>query len=226
MQLFFLYPITIFCQGNNSGQGSGVDDFRNFTSYTTGVWITDQAKSNKIIGSPYLFPDWNNKAIITSADGKEYRLNNINYDAVLDRMVSQISQDSVYAFNPASIQQVNINYRIFKRFLDPELGRNSFYEVLVPTDADLEILKRNMKVVKEGTFNPMTQKQAPSRYIQQEKNFIYKNGVLEELPSSKRKFLQFFEVHSGKVQNFISENNLSVRDENDIKKILIYYDSL
>lgn len=218
--------MAVHAQTGVIGQGTGVDDFRSISSFTSGTWLRSTASASKVKGSPYLFDDWNTTAIIISKDKKKYKLPGINYDAKLDQIVAKISSDSLFSFNPQGIEQVLINKRSFKRYLDPELGRNCFYEVIASGD-DFELLKRNTKAIKEGVFNPLTQtKQTPDTYILSKKYFVRRNDLLEELPLKKNKVMKVFADKSDRVKQYVREHKLSLTDDADLQKIFIYYDSI
>lgn len=225
--LIIFGSITAHSQGSSLGAfGSGVNDFTNVSGLTSGVWMTSGSSSSKIKGSPYLFEDWETSAVVVTKNQKKYKISKVNYDAKLDQIVAKISNDSVFSFNPSGIDKVIINNREFNRYLDPDFRRNSYFEVIVSTK-EFEILKRNKKVVKEGVFNPMTQKkQSPDSYILEHKYFIRSGGALKELGLNKNKILKVFGDKQSEVKKFIKTKKLSVKDDHDLKRMFIYYDSL
>lgn len=217
--LAILLLIVNLCYCQAPVASNGVNTIGAISAYGSGVWSQANNNSvNEIKGTPYLFDNWNTDCIIITKDRKRYRLAQGNYDAKLDQIVARVSNDSIFYFNPSGIGGVIINNRRFERYLDPELGRNSFYEVIAVAD-DLKILKRFTKVIKEGNFNPMTQKkQTPDSYMLDEKYFVKKDDSIEELILRKNKVIEIFGEMESTIKDYIKSNNLSVKHDQDLKK--------
>ncbi len=182
--------------------------------------------NNNIDGTPFLFNNWITTGVLETKDGKVFELNEINYDAKLDQMVVKISKDSIFSFNSGIIHKVVINTKVFKRYLDPELNRNSFYEVISESN-EMSLLKRSIKKIRQGSVNPMTKvKLTSDSFITNEDYFLFVNGELKKQILSKRKFLKIFDTKSTQIKEFINTNDLSIRKDNDLKKIFNYYDAI
>lgn len=218
----FCLTTVLFAQSTGLNSSSGFEQ-RGLGIYTM---ATSSENANQIKGSTYLFADWKTNAIVDTKDGKKYKLSGLNYDAKLDKLVAKVGIDSLFSFNPATISQASINNRTFKRYLDPELNRNSFYEVLVAKE-NIKLLKRINVALKQGYINPMTKTQeVADSYVLKESYFIHKADVVRKIPSKKREFWKIFEDKSVDMKEYISQNKLSIKKELDLKKIFTYYDSL
>ncbi|QWX82911.1 hypothetical protein H0I23_10610 [Cellulophaga sp. HaHaR_3_176] len=223
----FFTTCYISAQGGNLGQGSGVDDVRSLSSYTTGAWISNSNQATEIKGSPYLLDNWNTISVISTTEGKQYKLEGLNYNIVLDRMIARISKDSVYSFNPSGINEVRLGSHTFKRYLDPEYGDNNFFEIISNNKGKI-LLKRYRKQIKDGVFNPMTQKESPSKYLSEVDYFMTNsNNLLRKLPMNNRKLIKFLtNSKSSELQKFISENKFSAKKESDLVEIFDYFTSI
>ncbi|MFT6795132.1 MAG: hypothetical protein ACJART_000264 [Maribacter sp.] len=218
---FWLMTTMSYSQNANANIGAGFEQ-RGLGIYT----MSGNSGNTKIKGSTYLFPDWKTNSIVNMKDGKNYKIPGLNYDVKLDKLVSKVGIDSLFSFNPATIDYANINNRTFKRYLDPELKRNSFYEIIV-TNENLKLLKRINVAVKKGHINPMTKTQeTPDTYVLKNSYFINKGDVSKKVPSKKREFIEIFGGVSGNIKEYIKQNKLSIKKELHLKQIFTYYDSL
>lgn len=216
--------MTVFSSAQNANINiGGAFEQRGLGIYTMN---SSSANSGQIKGSTYLFSDWKTNAIVNTKEGKKYKISGLNYDAKLDKLVAKVGTDSLFSFNPANIKQASINSRIFERYLDPELNRNSFYEVILDKE-NFKLLKRINVAVKEGYVNPMTKsKEIPDSYTFKESYFINEADVVKKVPPKKRNFLKIFGDKSVEIKKYISSNKLSIKKEFDLKKIFTYYYSL
>lgn len=209
-----------------SNSGDALSGYQNFNS-RTGTWVRNGVnETSKVKGSVYLFQNWDNSGSVKAADGKVYNIKHLNYDAKLDQLVAKISSDSIFAFNGGNVKSATINNKNFKRYLDPDFGRNSFYEV-VANVGDTELLKRNVIKLQSGAVNPLThQKQIPDAYVLDEKFFANKNGKLVAFKLSKKGVVGLFGPHEEEIKKYIKDNHLNVKDYNDLKQTLTYGNTL
>lgn len=221
------FLVTLFIISFLSAQSATTNVGTGFEQRGLGIYtMTGNAANLKIEGSTYLFPSWTTSSVVSTKVGSEYRIANLNYDAKLDKFVAKVGKDSLFSFNPSTISQVVINNRIFKRYLDPELKRNSFYEVLYGNDG-FELLKRHTVGIKEGYVNQMTKtKEKPDSYILEEAFFFNQDETLQKVSRKKKDFLKMFKEESKLIKEFIDENKLSTKKEVELKRIFTYYGSL
>lgn len=191
---------------------------------SSGMWVISKANSEKIEGSYRLYNNDFQTGVITTKDGKKFQVPSLNYNLKADQLEAKISKDSVYAFNTASIVSVDFKDTKLKALFDPEKYRPTFYEVIGKLD-NQTILKHRSVKVKPGVVNPMTQqKQTPDRFVQEYTYYITnEKGGLDELKLKKRKILKLFDDSAEEVDEFVSENDLSYKDDEDLKRIFNYY---
>ncbi len=194
---------------------------------TNGYWtVNNNTITSDIKGSYLLFDDYNNYGIITTNQNKKYRVSNLNYNIKQDQIEVKISKDSIFIFNSQIIEMAEINKKILRRFIDSELFNNGYYEVIA-SSKEKELLKRYEVTIREGAFNPMTfQKTSKDKYVIKSKYFIHEQNTMVEISLKKSKFLKIFEEDSAIIKKFLSDNHLSLKDDNDLKKIFNYYDTL
>jgi hypothetical protein len=103
-----------------------------------------------------------------------------------------------------------------------------YLEVLA--DGKLKLLKQYQKTY---TYNSFTTKYNGGggdknyHYIDKDRLF-YKTGIASaiELKKGKKKILKIFEDEAPMVEEYVEENKLNFRSEEDLKEIFKYYNSL
>ncbi|MCX7547839.1 hypothetical protein OS188_07730 [Xanthomarina sp. F1114] len=229
--LIFLLALTVNFTFAQSVAVSSGNDFNNssanFTS--TGVWIKNVKGNSKLKGSPYLFDSWNNTtALIYAKNNKAYKFRSVNYNVQMERFEAKFSEDSILAFNPGNIEKVVIDGRTFKRYLDAEFQRNSYFEELVVTKSTT-ILRKHEIGIKEGMFNPLTQQKTTddSMIIKEKYFYTTDNENLKLIKLKRSSILKMVEADKKNIlKQYAKDNDLSFKDITDLKKIFGYYNTL
>lgn len=195
-------------------------------SNTSGMWIVNENKSSEVQGSYYVYDEFHT-GIITAKNGEKYKLPGLNYNLKSDQFEAKISKDSIFAFSTTSIIGVDLDQQKFKTLYDPAKYRPTFYEVIGTLD-NKTVLKHYSVKMRPGVVNPMTQqKQTPDRLIHEHSYYITNNkGGLQELKLKKRHILKLFDDSAKKVHDFVSENNLSYKKDEDLRKIFTFYKNI
>ncbi|XRE44061.1 hypothetical protein ACIVBQ_002265 [Tenacibaculum discolor] len=188
-------------------------------SYDNGSF-SEFSSSKEINGTPYLFENWNNLSIITLTNGKEYKLNNINFDIKKKKFVSKISNKKLFIFE--NIKKVTIKG---KKYIEVN---NSFYQKIFYKEKGLSLLKKfKLKEVKP-IINKMTyQVIKKGTYKKIEEYFVKKEDKLKEVKLKRSSILKEFSKDlQVKVKKFSKQESLSFKEEGDLFKIFKYYNSL
>lgn len=192
----------------------------------SGIKLAKNDAYNKVEGSLMLFDKLGLPAKITLNNGKEYKLTNMDYNIKSDQMQVLISADSVFSFQSKNIAKVRIANANFITYFDSEISRNIYYEEIAKSKG-ANLWKRYSLKIKEGIRNPLTkQMQSPDKFVITSNYFIFKDDKLEELKLKKKSLAKLFGDHWEKIASFIDENDLSYKDENDLKKIFTYNNTL
>ena len=176
-------------------------------------------------GSQYLFKEWNNNGAIIIGN-KKYILANINFNIDKQTFMSKIKNDSVYVYNISNDDKILINGRRFKSIYNNIERKNKIYEV-IHSGKDFSVLKEYYVSVIEASSNPMLNR--PNRKIKQKNKFLVYTATKEivDLKLQKKSILALMEKNKIQaVNDFIGEKRLSYKKQNDIIRILKYYDSL
>ena len=178
---------------------------------------------NKVIlGSTYLFDDWNNDGEIQTLTGERFLVRNINLNISRNAFEAKINNnDSIFSFNFNNIKQVIINGKSFKNYFYNE--DNRVYE-LIYSGTQFTILKGFSVKLVTGSGNPMLNR-SNDKYVKKESYFIrsQENNTIEGFKLSKRSLNKLFQNSSmdvSRILAYIDSNKLSYKDENDVIKIL------
>ena len=178
---------------------------------------------NKVIlGSTYLFDDWNNNGEIQTLTGERFLVRNINLNISRNAFEAKINNnDSIFSFNFNNIKQVIINGKSFKNYFYNE--DNRVYE-LIYSGTQFTILKGFSVKLVTGSGNPMLNR-SNDKYVKKESYFIrsQENNTIEGFKLSKRSLNKLFQNSSmdvSRILAYIDSNKLSYKDENDVIKIL------
>lgn len=195
---------------------------------TGGMWVKNMVVKEPIKGSPYLFENWYNDSKIYTNE-RIYKIGSFNYNIAKERFEAKISEDSVLVISTGNINQVKINNVILKPYYEIERDRFTFFEEVGHMNNN-QILKKYVVKIKEGNFNPMTQKKiSPDRYVNEEYLYIADNKtkLLKRLKLKKSSIINLIDSENKQeVLEFVKSNRLKYNNLSDVQKILDYQKSI
>ena len=217
--LFFLISNFIFSQTNVATDFRGLGSDQN-TNFGTSFFYNQPSKV--ILGSAYLFDEWNNDGEIQTLTGERFLVRNINLNISRNAFEAKINDnDSIFSFTFNNIKQIIINGKSYKNYFYNE--DNRVYE-LIYSGRDFTILKGFSVKLVTGSGNPMVNR-SNDKYVKKESYFIRssQNKTIESFKLSKRSLNKLFENSSmdvSRILAFIDSNNLSYKDENNVIRML------
>ena len=237
--IFTIFTLSMFYGQAQSTNSNINNDLKSLESLSDGQLNTGSSAKTfgnpnegaKVKGSPYLFDTWTNSTVMYFiGNEKAYNMSDINYNMQAERFELRQNNDSVFIVNPGNIERVVVNDKVFKRYLDPEFQRNSFFEVLYSAD-DLSLLKKYESAISEAQLNPMTGKKVGSdTYTTTENYYILSdenNGELMEITLNKKSINNLIsKENQSKVKEYVKEKHLSYKDELNVLMILNYEQSI
>ncbi len=229
-----LILILVFSIGLLSAQNSesNVDANGNFTQLqmmhdNNGVaagGISFNNPQKEVKGSVYLFDNWKNYCEIHLKDTKQkYLIRNININIQRNTFESQIAQDSIYTFNPNSIDKFIINNVTYKNIYSDEGKR--IYMVIYESD-EFTILEGYSVSLSTGSPNPMINR-SNDRFVRNSSYYVKTKNSVSPFKLRKSKVMDLLSDNpekAAKVEKFISDNNLSYKKTSDLKMALQYSD--
>ncbi|MGB1211113.1 MAG: hypothetical protein ACPG41_06795 [Lacinutrix venerupis] len=230
--LTLLITLTSYSQGsanpmqNLSGPAAS-NDFRNaFDAVNSrGQWMTSSWKTT-VKGTPLALED-NCNLVIFTKDDKVYKIENGNYNAKLDKLVTEYTKDSIYVFGDKNIAHAKLDNVVLRKFNDTESNKSRFHFVLSQGEK-LTLTKAYFSTIKEGTINVMTKlKETSDKYILNDDYYISKdNSTVEKIRLKKKHLLNVMSDAKKEIADYVKRNDLSYKEEDDVIKIIKYYNTL
>ena len=233
MTRFFFYAFLIsitysFSQNNSISTGSQASDNLNRgNDMSYGSSMTFYNPKRFIEGTYHLFENWNNTATIYTISDEKFLVKRINLNLTRNSFEAKISDsDSIFSFTFNNIEKIIINNKTYKNYYYND--NNRVYEMLFDTDKYKFLKGFKVKLI-TGSANPMVNR-PNDKYVRGEEYFIMINGSISPLKKLKKKFiyklLDLNNLYTSKLDAFIELNLLSLKKEEDIVKLLDYYNSI
>jgi len=187
----------------------------------------DVNKYSKIKGSPYIYDDWLQGEVITN-DGKVYKKMLIKFNAENDELTFVYNKTDTPQRFADPIRMFTIyaeRDRVFANQFPKIDGQNaaSYYEVLVPGKAML--LMRHKEVMQTG-INNVTRASTDGVYTNFDIYYIYKDNRMQLLKPSRNGVLKVLADKSADVTAYADGQKINFEQEEDLKKLLNYYNTL
>jgi hypothetical protein len=100
-----------------------------------------------------------------------------------------------------------------------------FFEVLV--DGKMPLFKKINASIKTADYNvQFNMGSRDDKVIRKEVFYYLKDGVVYQIPKSKKKFPDIFTDKASVMEDFVKTNGLSSDSEGDLRKIFMHYNSL
>ncbi len=222
----FIYPCILLCSAFLFSQEVYNYGFVE-SNGPFGDYLVDKDKKT-VEGSPYLYETWDNESKVYF-NGKAYIFKTFNYNVNDQQFEAKVSEDSVFIVNPAGVDKVVLKKRVFRRYLDPESQRSTYFEEIIKSK-DLLLLRKFIAKIKKAEVNPLTKTPVGLPVLKLEEDFYVLKGEstqLEKIAFKKSAILDLVDKNCTKeVQSYVKENGLKYNNPEDIKSILAYYNSL
>ncbi len=178
---------------------------------------------NKVVlGSAYLFDEWNNDGEIQTLTGERFLIRNINLNISRNSFEAKINDnDSIFSFNFNNIKKIIINDRSYVNYFYNE--DNRVYE-LVYGGQSFKILKGFSVKLVTSSGNPMVNR-SNDKYVKKESYFIRSEDdkMINSFKFNKRSLNKLFERSKkdvSRITTYIESSNLSYKNEDDVIRIL------
>ena len=220
---FFL--IIFFSINLSLSQSNSQTDFRSALSGKSANFGSSffYNQPNKVIlGSTYLFDEWNNDGEIQTVTGERFLVRNINLNLSRNAFEAKVNDnDSIFSFNFNNIKQIVINGKSYKNYYFNE--ENRVYE-LIYSNENFSILKGFSVKLVTGSGNPMVNR-SNDKYVKKESYFIRdaEDKSIQKFKLNKRSFSKLFsnkDLDLERIERFSSSNRISFKDEEDVIQLL------
>lgn len=186
--------------------------------------------SDKMDGSPYLSEEFEMAQLIFP---KGDPLNaKVRYNVAKEEMQVKMDEDEYRVLHPGVVVMFRNNpYKMLSyKAEDKTVDLMGYFEFLTPDSddkADAKLLRKNKKKVRRGKAAAAMQEAKPPRYVDKDDFYIqFGDSKPVEVERGTKKFIAVFpEAHQDAVKDFMNENNLKSKDEQDLKSIINFYNS-
>ena len=220
---FFL--IILFSINLSLSQSNSQTDFRSALtgkSANFGSSFFYNQPNKVILGSTYLFDEWNNDGEIQTVTGERFLVRNINLNLSRNAFEAKVNDnDSIFSFNFNNIKQIVINGKSYKNYYFNE--ENRVYE-LIYSNENFSILKGFSVKLVTGSGNPMVNR-SNDKYVKKESYFIRdaENKSIQKFKLNKRSLGKLFsnkDLDLERIERFSSSKRISFKDEEDVIQLL------
>jgi len=226
--LFFMLFLNAFAGcliAQNSPIIYSMEDFR-FKRVRDGLYTTQNLKLSDIQGTPYLVTDFISGKIVTS-DGSAVTNIPLRYNAFTDDLEFK-KGDDVFIIDPKSIvKKAEFGGAVFSYMSYFSGGKihDGFLKILTEGKATL-LARYSVGFMPKEDVKPFIEPK-PARFKAAAKeNFITFEGTPAKSFSNKKGLLELFGEKKGEMEAFISKNNLSVKDDDQLILIVKHYNTL
>lgn len=196
----------------------------NNTQQMNYIEVPISIKDTSIDGSVYLFPSWDGFFKIVSKEGLVSKISNLNYNLKSNTLESKFSKDSVFQFDRKNISYILNSNKKYKFINDGDLN-GLFFEIY--DGSKIKLFKEFKISILKGVVNPLTEvKDSKDKYVQSFNYFIFKENQYKKINPSKGTVLKLLEDKKDSVKKYVTDNKLSYENDENLNKILIYYESL
>jgi len=193
-------------------------------------------QNNNIEGKDYLFKEWNNGMLVlndTVFSNQKY----LKYDAFRDRVLikksNQIIEITDRSLTGFSILAVNSNFKHdFVKLNSTDFiggSKDGFYEVVYNEQKTNYFIKKESKVIYDPNRSKGSQtiNNYPLKY-DSKTDFFIKNdaGLYVKVRLNKKDINTLLSKNSKRIKQFIKDEKINYRKEEDVLKLVNYYYSL
>lgn len=180
----------------------------------------------QIQGTPYLNPDFVNGKV-TTTDGSTFNDIPLRYNCYSD-VIEFKKEDVGYDIDPKNIvDKVEFGGRVFGYLqFEPGFGHNmGYFQILAEGKAKLCVKYQIGFLEREELRGYATPK--PDRFDNLKVTYwISMDNAPAKQILNKGKFLELFSEKKNEVEGFMASKKLTIKKEDDLKKIVSYYNTL
>lgn len=179
-----------------------------------------------INGTPYLYDKWLTADIVTN-NGNQYISVKAKYDVWNNLIETKMNNDSIETVN--NIRRLFLavdekHHLLFENGFPVINGynKNTLYQVLV--NGSVKLLK---KTGKKLSIQPVYNSGIPYKQLNDTQGyFVYKNEHLFELKRSKKAMGKLLPEKKEEIMAYINTNRIDLHNDNDLEKVIDYYNNL
>ena len=177
---------------------------------------------NVVIGSVYLFDEWTNSAEIHTLSNERFLVRNINLNINRNAFEAKLNDsDSIFSFNFNNIKKILINDKTYKNYFYND--DNRVYEIIYESEKFSIMKGFSIKLVSKGA-NPMLNR-ANDKYAKFSSYFVKRDNTIKPFRLRKKSIHNLLDNDKNIISRldfYITSENLSYKNEDDVAQILDY----
>lgn len=220
-KILIICCFTVAFGGNLKAQG--------FQSYTNNT--TFQTKDfSDVKGNPYTSPEWAKGTVVTS-DNKTYTNLDVKYSDYEDKLIVKGPNDQLMEFgdlvNDFTLSFTKDGVPVIEHYHSgyaniPGYNKKDFFEVL--TDGKAQLLKKTTKKIQ--TINEYGSVTSNKSFMVTHKYFLLLGDKAVAIKRDKKSLLAALPDKQPQLEDFVKTNNLSFKTDEDLIKVVSYYNTL
>lgn len=217
----FFFSFGSFAQNSNPQVKAALG---NTEFAAAGAWIPGKTVDNYIKGSQYLFPNWAGQYTLILKDKSTAKVFNLNYNLSSKKLEAMIAKDSVFQYDLAQFDYIIKSGNSYKVITENNIN-GLFLELY--KDKNIVFYKEEVIGINEEVVNPLTNEPISAKaYVKKNLYYLFINNKLEEIKLNKSDVLKYLKSKEKLVKNYVWDNNLTYSSEEDVIRILTYYNSI
>jgi len=188
-----------------------------------------QSKPKETKGSCYYNDEWY-IGTIKLFSGEEIQSYPLKYDMKMNQIDIKVNETvkivsigavkEITWIKPNGKAEVLKNIGTFKGF-----EGYGFFSLI--SEGKITLLKKTNLLIMESNYNvTMDVGTKSDNYVKKDKYYVKTGDKISEVKLKKKIILKKFKENAEKVESYITENNLKLKDENDLKQIFDFYNNL
>ncbi len=196
-----------------------------------GVVSTYNAAYEGVKGSPFIFEDWQNGAVLQN-DSILYKGLSLKYDAYKDELLylntrnnspMVMAKNDITSFTIAG-SDISSSLVFVKVPYD---GKNVFMQ-LIYEGKKIDFLKQYIKMLREADYQGAYNADRPyDEFVEGDSYFLrLKSGKMEKIKLNRNNIIKSFPDNQKELKSFVKQNDLKFDSEKDVIELIKYYQTL
>ena len=225
---FIFAASTLTAQNNQVETGNALSNLNDklISGNSFGSSMMFYNPKRQIDGKFHLYENWNNTAVIHTLSDDKFLVKRVNLNLQRNSFESKMNNsDSIFSFTFNNIKKIVIGQAVYKNFYYND--NNRVYQMLYESEKYKLMKGFEVKLI-SGSANPMVNR-PNDKYVRGEDYFIMIEGVINPIKLKKKslyKTLELDKSNTSRLNMFVDSNSLSLKKEEDIVKLLEYFNTI
>lgn len=190
-----------------------------------------EVKYSDVNGNPYLSAEWTKGSILLK-NGKRYTNIQLKYDLVSDELLFKDDKsqqmmsftEPVIEFRLNTDSENRVSPMLFRSGFvsDDGVGAKAYFQVMC--DENVKLLKKQVKAIRETReySSAITTK----NFSESTSYYLLKNNKAFKIKKDAKQILGVLGNQTDALEKFIKDNNLNLKNESDLIRLVAHYNSL